>query len=79
MRDQGTYFKHITVCYDLTIASMILEVIIDILINMYEVKLKKGKCELNFLLGCDYAQDKDGTVCIRGPRNTPSRLKMKET
>ena len=79
MRDQVTYFKHIMVCYyDLTIASMILEAIIDILINMHKVKLN-GKCELNSLLGCDYAQDEDGTACIRGPRNTPSRLKMKET
>ena len=77
MRDQGTHCKHIMVCA-LTIASMSLEAIIDIPINMHKFKLK-GTCELNFLLGYDYAQDEDGTVCTLGPRNTPSRLKMKET
>ena len=64
MRDQGTHCKYIMVCYDLTIASMIMEAIIDILINMHKVKLKG-------ILGCDLH---------KGPKKyTLKTQEMKET
>lgn len=76
LRDRGTHYEYIAVyCDDLTIASTDPESITYELEHKYKFKLK-GTGELNFLLGCDYFRDEDGTLCM-GPKKYI--LKMKET
>ena len=64
MRDRGDHYEYIAVYTDdLMIASKNPEAIIDILVKEHKSKLK-GTGPLNFLLGCDYTQDEDGTLCM---------------
>jgi hypothetical protein len=57
------YYEYIAVyCDDLTIASMNPKAITEELEKKHNFKLK-GSAPLNFLLGCDYYRDEDGTLC----------------
>ena len=64
MRDAGEHYEYIAVyCDDLTIASKDPESITNTLKDVHKFKLK-GTGALEFLLGCDYKRDDDGTMCM---------------
>ena len=64
MRDAGEHYEYIAVyCDDLTIASKDPKSITDVLETTHKFKLK-GTGPLEFLLGCDYKRDDDGTMCM---------------
>ena len=64
MRDAGEHYEYIAVyCDDLTIASKDPKSITDVLETTHKFKLK-GTGPLEFLLGCDYKREDDGTMCM---------------
>jgi hypothetical protein len=64
LKDCGTHYEYLAVyCDDLTIASKDPKAITDALENKHKFKLK-GTGKLNFLLGCDYFRDSNGTLCM---------------
>ena len=70
------YYEYIACyCDDLTIASKDPEAIAKSLTDVHKFKLK-GTAPLNFLLGCNYFRDKNGTMC-----SSPSKYieKMEST
>ena len=72
MRDQGDHYEYIAVYTDdLTIASNNPEAIVDQLTNVHKLK---GTGELNFLLGCSYVRDPDGTLRMY-PKSYVQRMK----
>ena len=68
MRDAGTHYECIEVCFDdLMIASHDPKAIVDALrAEPYKFKLK-GVGTITHHLGNDYTRDEDGTLCV-GPR-----------
>jgi len=76
MRDCGDHYEYIAVYTDdLTIASANPQAIVDELTKVHKFKLK-GTGDLNFLLGCDYERDQDGTLRMQPKKYV---LKMKDT
>ena len=74
MRDRGDHYEYIAVYTDdLTIASNDPEAIIHQLEKVHKFKLK-GTAELNFLLGCSYIRDPDGTLCMH-PKSYIQKMK----
>ena len=64
MRRNGDIYKYIGVYVsDLVIAIKDPQVLIDLLTNTHQLKLK-GTEEIKFYLGCDFICDSDGTLCM---------------
>jgi len=77
IRDMNDHYEYIAVYMDdLTIASRNPQAIIDILQAKPNNLKLKGTGELNFLLGCDYFREDDGTLMMVPKRYV---VKMVET